>query len=197
MDNGTVEIIDVQRNAVVGYGFTEDGTTPDAQKVQRWVLYADYTAPPVGAAVFRQPSDPARRYTRLEEWTRALQDGSLWKEGAKYVKAKCVAYDTIVDYPLRPYQQLDDGASTLSQGDVAAGAVFTTTVPDVGTFEHWVLYTSYVSPPGAALLVGPPRASDAVPTLSDFLARMSAAWQSGYTYAVCACSSFSSLPTSL
>jgi hypothetical protein len=205
MDNGTVEIVDVQRNVVVGYGYTEDSATPDAQQVQRWVLYADYNAPPSGAVLFRQPLDPVRRYTRLNDWAQALMEGGLWRAGSRYVKAGCTSYDAIDSIPARnPQQQLDCGACSLSQGDVVAGAVFTSgafgykAMCSAGeTSEHWVLFDKYASPLSAPLLVGPPMTNEAAPTLDAFLTQMKAAWKPGYTYVICTCASFSALPDPL
>lgn len=193
--NGTIEVVDKERQTVVGYAYVEDGTGGVIQKVQRWVLYHDYRAPPFHSVILRKPSSSARQYTQLSQWTNALREGDLWKEGATYIKANCTSYASIVysaELPPRPGdQQLLDGVSTVIQNQLAVGHAYAV---QGGNYEHWVLFGGFAAAPATAVEVGAPSEAQAAPTLELFLERMKKNWQAGSTYMVCACASFSAIP---
>jgi len=224
LENGTTEVVDLQSGAVVGYAFVQDGDGPTAQKIQRWALTGDYKEPPRASILLRQPADPARRYTDLNQWANALHEGGLWNSGAgyRYIKVSCVAYSSIIFFP-QPHcseQQLYEGQTTLTQDGALVGQVWTTEKEGwKGTadadlrptsegnasadlrhasrsYEHWVLFDSFGGA-SKSLQAGPTLGGEANPSLQDFLTRMSRDWRAGSSYVICACTSFTTLPGSL
>ncbi|XXX76126.1 hypothetical protein WMF30_51605 [Sorangium sp. So ce134] len=198
IQNGTVELVDVQKKTIVGYGFSDPGA-PDRQ---RWVLYAGYCAPPVGTVRLQRPQSTARQYKLLDQWQNAVRQGGLWEGDATYVKVNIDAYSSIGNYNPPPFdsgadKQIDEGACVLHQAGVLAGHVFGVKRAPGRIHEYWVLRASYGSPLDRETVAGPPGAGEQFQALSDFLQRMQSTWQVGSTYAIAACSYFTELPPQL
>lgn len=190
LDDGTVEIIDVETSATVGYGYAEGNTDPSV-RTQRWVLFDGYRAPPIGNVRLQTPADASRKYASLDAWKDALVRGDLWQPGSSYVMSVCSESSTIPQAD--PEQQFDDGSSTLRRGIEAVAHVYSTLRTGEASYdEHWVLLPEYVQPQRDALVAG--AGATAAPTLQDFLDQARGAWESGSTYVVARCTTFTELP---
>lgn len=175
---GTIQVVDASSQQTVGYAFTvDDGQT----RIERWVLYPEYVAPPQGSIVLQRPTDASLRFTTLTAWDEALQSGALWREGSKYVKASFTTSDSIPQSPVppafpqpeppgQPRTQLDGGMCQASIRSTTIGYVFTELLSTAQSVEYWVFIKDFTAPPsGTAYKV---QGGGNYGSTSDFLAAM-------------------------
>jgi hypothetical protein len=99
----TIELFDEAQARVVGYMFASPGKELVAQE-QRWLLYPEYTSPPVQSVVFRFPEDPLAQIFTVERFLESVcgVDAPLWRPASRYVKVVAQNFESFPQAPPEP-----------------------------------------------------------------------------------------------
>ncbi|QDV06801.1 hypothetical protein Poly30_23160 [Planctomycetes bacterium Poly30] len=90
--NESMEIVQDGETRAYGFSYVD---AQSGRQVNEWVFASSYKLPPAGAATAEEPSNPARVFTSLAEWSEALKEtgaGAIWQTGSTFSRSWVSTY---------------------------------------------------------------------------------------------------------